>query len=84
MYRQFALTVTLAGVVFGSAAPGAANKEASRLENCGVGMQEVLDGPDKVPQELLEKRELRRVLPATTQYATARGGGSVRCFAGSG
>ena len=74
MYRQFALTVTLAGVVFGSAALGAANKEESRLENCGVVMQEVLDVPDNIPQELLEKAECVIVIPSMTKIALGIGG----------
>ena len=74
MHRQFALTVTLAGVVFGSAALGAANKEESRLENCGVVMQEVLDVPDNIPQELLEKAECVIVIPSMTKIALGIGG----------
>ena len=38
------LTLALA-FVLGSTALGAANKEQSRLENCGVVMQEILDVP---------------------------------------
>ena len=41
--------------VLGSAALDAANREDGRLENCAVVMQEVLDVPDNIPQELLEK-----------------------------
>ena len=40
--------------VLGSTALGAENKEQGRLESCGVVMQEILDIPDNIPQELLE------------------------------
>src|ERR1700741_3662578 len=39
------------------------NKEQERLENCGVVMQEVLNIPDAVPHELLEKAECVIVFP---------------------
>ena len=41
-------------VVLSSTALGAQSKEQDRLENCGVVMQEILDVPDNIPQELLD------------------------------
>jgi len=61
-------------VVLGSTALGAANKEQGRLENCGVVMQEVLDIPDNIPQELLEKAECVIVIPSMTKVAVGIGG----------
>jgi lipid-binding SYLF domain-containing protein len=61
-------------VVLGSTALGAANKEQGRLENCGVVMQEVLDIPDNIPQELLEKAECVIVIPSMTKVAVGFGG----------
>lgn len=79
--------VTLAiALVFGSTALGAANKEQARLENCGVVMQEILDVPDNIPQELLEKAECVIVIPSMTKIAMGIGGsygrGAMVCRSG--
>jgi SH3 domain-containing YSC84-like protein 1 len=71
MLRYFTLALCF---VSGSAALGAANKEQGRLENCGVVMQEVLDIPDNIPQELLEKAECVIVIPSMTKVAMGIGG----------
>ena len=61
--------------VLGSAALYAANnKEQARLENAGVVMQEILDVPDSIPQELLEKAECVIVIPSMTKVALGIGG----------
>ena len=39
------------------------NKEQKRLEECGVVMQEVLNIPDNIPHDLLEKAECVIVVP---------------------
>jgi lipid-binding SYLF domain-containing protein len=80
-------SVTLAiGLIFGSTALGAANKEQGRLENCGVVMQEILEVPDNIPQELLEKAECVIVLPSMTKIAMGIGGsygrGAMVCRSG--
>jgi Uncharacterized conserved protein len=67
------LTLSLC-VVLGSTTLGAANKEQTRLENCGTVMQEVLDVPDNIPQELLEKAECVIVIPSMTKVAVGIGG----------
>jgi lipid-binding SYLF domain-containing protein len=79
--------VTLAlALVFSSTALGAANKEQGRLENCGVVMQEILDVPDNIPQELLEKAECVIVIPSMTKIAIGLGGsygrGAMVCRSG--
>jgi SH3 domain-containing YSC84-like protein 1 len=61
-------------VVLGSAVVYAANKEQGRLENCGVVMQEILDVPDNIPQDLLEKAECVVVIPSMTKVAVGIGG----------
>ena len=61
-------------VVLGSAALDAANKEQDRLEHCGVVMQEILDVPDNIPRELLEKAECVVVIPSMTKLALGIGG----------
>jgi len=83
MLRYLSLVVCL---VFGSTALGAANKEEGRLENCGVVMQEILDIPDNIPQELLEKAECVIVIPSMTKVALGIGGsygrGAMVCRSG--
>jgi lipid-binding SYLF domain-containing protein len=67
------LTLALC-IMLGSATLGAENKEQGRLENCGVVMQEILDIPDNIPQELLEKAECVIVIPSMTKLALGIGG----------
>jgi lipid-binding SYLF domain-containing protein len=73
-------------VVFGMATLGAQNKEQSRLENCGVVMEEVLNVPDNIPQELLEKAECVIVIPSMIKVAVGIGGsygrGAMVCRSG--
>src|SRR5678815_2563952 len=82
--RSLALLVCLG---FGSAVLVAENnKEQDRLENCGVVMQEILDVPDNIPQELLEKAECVIVIPSMTKVALGIGGsygrGAMVCRSG--
>lgn len=72
MSRHFTLALCL---IAASATVGAQNnKEQDRLENCGVVMQEILDVPDNIPQELLEKAECVVVIPSVTKVAMGVGG----------
>jgi SH3 domain-containing YSC84-like protein 1 len=45
------------------------NKEQKRLEECGVVMQEVLNVPDNIPHDLLEKAECVIVIPSAMKLA---------------
>src|SRR5450756_684030 len=73
-------------VVLGMATLGAQNKEQSRLENCGVVMEEVLNVPDNIPQELLGKAECVIVIPSMMKVAVGVGAsygrGAMVCRAG--
>jgi lipid-binding SYLF domain-containing protein len=64
----------------------AANKEQERLENSGTVLQEVMDVPDNIPQELLEKAECIIVFPSVLKAAFVVGGsygrGAMVCRAG--
>jgi lipid-binding SYLF domain-containing protein len=64
----------------------AANKEQKRLENCGVVMQEVINVPDNIPQELLEKAECVIVIPSVRKLAfgigASYGRGAMVCRTG--
>src|ERR1700688_3208680 len=65
-YLVGAVCLTLAaGVVYARKL----NKEQDRLENCGVVMQEVLNIPDNIPTELLEKAECVIVIPSVRKLA---------------
>src|SRR4051812_34579680 len=83
MLRYFSLALCF---VLGSTALRAENKEQDRLENCGVVMQEVLDVPDNIPRELLEKAECVIVIPSMTKVALGVGGsygrGAMVCRSG--
>jgi len=73
-------------VVLGMASLGAQNKEQSRLENCGVVMEEILNVPDNIPQELLAKAECVIVIPSMMKVAVGLGAsygrGAMVCRAG--
>jgi len=70
MKRCFVMAVCLslaAGVVY------AATKEQKRLENCGVVLQEVLNIPDNLPQQVLAKAECVVVFPSVLKLAFGMG-----------
>src|SRR5690242_9381145 len=61
-------------------------KEADRLENCGTVLREILDIPDDIPQDLLDKAECVIVFPSVLKAAFVIGGsygrGSMTCRTG--
>src|ERR1039457_7632558 len=67
-------TMIAVSVLVLAGAAWAANKEQERLENCGVVMQEIINVPDNIPQELLEKAECVIVFPSLTKVAFVVGG----------
>lgn len=72
MIRNSILVVCL-GLV--AAAPSyAANKEQKRLENSGVVMQEIMNTPENIPQEVMEKAECVIVFPSVLKAAFVVGG----------
>ncbi len=52
----------------------AANKEQKRLENSGVVMQEIMNTPENIPQEVLEKADCVIVFPSVLKAAFVVGG----------
>jgi lipid-binding SYLF domain-containing protein len=64
------------------------NKEQDRLAECGVVMNEVLNVPDNVPQEILDKAECVVIIPSMMKVAMAFGGsygrGAMVCRSGKG
>lgn len=61
-------------VVLSVAALGAQNKEQSRLETCGVVMEEILGVEDNIPRDLLDKAECVIVIPSMMNVAVGIGG----------
>src|ERR1700682_1111584 len=70
MKRPFAIAVCLS---FAVGAVCAATKEQKRLENCGVVLQEVLNIPDNLPQQVLAKAECVIVFPSVLKLALGMG-----------
>jgi lipid-binding SYLF domain-containing protein len=66
----------------------AANKEQKRLENSGVVMEEIMNTPENIPQEVLEKAECVIVFPSVLKGAIGIGGsygrGAMVCRRGAG
>ena len=64
----------------------AQDKEENRLEECGEVMKEILNIPDNIPQELLDKAECVIVIPSTKKGAFGIGGsygrGAMTCRTG--
>lgn len=61
-------------------------KEAERLENCGLVLKEILDIPDDIPQDLLDKSVCVIVYPSVLKAAFVLGGsygrGAMTCRTG--
>jgi SH3 domain-containing YSC84-like protein 1 len=68
------------------ATPLRAEKDTDRLENSGVVMKEILDIPDDIPQQLLDKARCVVVLPSVLKAAFIIGGsygrGAMTCRSG--
>jgi SH3 domain-containing YSC84-like protein 1 len=69
-----------------TAALYAANKEQKRLENAGVVMQEIMNTPENIPQEVMEKAECVIVFPSVLKAAfvvgASYGRGAMVCRTG--
>src|ERR1700756_1023278 len=74
------LTTMLAGALllapftFAKAGDQDAKDERNRLENSGMVMKEILDIPDDIPQDLLDKARCVVVLPSVLKAAFVVGG----------
>jgi lipid-binding SYLF domain-containing protein len=67
--KRFMVTAACLTLVAGALYAKKLNKEQDRLENCGVVMQEVLNIPDNIPTDLLEKAECVIVIPSVKKLA---------------
>jgi SH3 domain-containing YSC84-like protein 1 len=74
------LTILMAGVLalaplsFAKSADQDAKDEKNRLENAGTVVQEILDIPDNIPQDLLDKARCVVVMPSVMKAAFIVGG----------
>src|SRR5260370_36208606 len=61
-------------------------KEVDRLENCGVVIKEVMDIPDNIPEDLIDKADCIIVFPSVLKAAFIVGGsygrGAMTCRSG--
>jgi lipid-binding SYLF domain-containing protein len=64
----------------------AQDKEQERLEECGTVLEEILNIPDNVPEELLDKAECVVIIPSVKKFAIGIGGsygrGAMTCRTG--
>ena len=78
-----ALALTAAPML---AAPPDNDKETDRLENAGMVMEEIMNIPDNIPQDLLDKAECVLVFPSVLKAAFIVGGsygrGAMVCRSG--
>ena len=69
------------------ARPQGSEKEESRLAECGEVVKEILNIPDNIPKELLDKAECVVVIPSTKKGAFGIGGsygrGAMSCRSGA-
>jgi len=80
MYSVLALAIAL------PLAAADSKKETDRLENCGLVLKEILDIPDDIPQDLLDKAVCVIVYPSVLKAAFVLGGsygrGAMTCRTG--
>lgn len=72
MKRYFVIAVCVS-LAAGTVYAAVASKEQKRLENCGLVMQEVLNIPDNLPQQVLAKAECVVVFPSVLKLAFGMG-----------
>jgi len=84
--KKYLVAATCLTLVAGTIYAKKLNNEQKRLEECGVVMQEVLNVPDNIPQELLEKAECVIVMPSLKKLAfgvgASYGRGAMVCRTG--
>ena len=67
--KRFMVTAACLTLVAGAVYADKLNKEQKRLEECGVVMQEILNVPDNIPHDLLNKAECVIVIPSVRKAA---------------
>jgi len=85
MLKQLMSSVLALAIAWPLAAADS-KKETDRLEHCGLILKEILDIPDDIPQDLLDKAECVIVYPSVLKAAFVIGGsygrGAMTCRTG--
>jgi lipid-binding SYLF domain-containing protein len=80
-YLSIVLMISMLGLPL-----GAQPTEEQRVQNAGTAMKEILNVPDDIPQQLLDKAECVIVLPSVIKFAFVFGGnygrGAMTCRSG--
>jgi SH3 domain-containing YSC84-like protein 1 len=86
MKKALSSLIAIALTVFPLTSTVAANKETERLRNCGMVLDEILNIPDNIPQDLLDKAECVIVVPSVVKLAFGFSGswgrGAMSCRGG--
>jgi len=72
--KKLIAVLTLVSFLTLSASAASKSKENNRVENAGEVMTEILNVPDDIPQQLLDKAECVIVLPSVVKFAIGIGG----------
>src|SRR6266478_2821830 len=87
MKKVLSMLVALALAVLPIANTRADTKEQERLQNCGEVLSDILNIPDDIPQELMDKAECTIVIPSVLKAAFVVGGaygrGAMVCRSGA-
>jgi lipid-binding SYLF domain-containing protein len=80
------LSLWMAAALIGLPAQAAKEKDQDRLKNCGTVLKEILDIPDDIPQDLLDKAECVIVIPSAVKvgfiFSGSYGKGAMTCRTG--
>ena len=86
MRKAFSLILALALAAIPAVTTAADSKNTERLENCGMVLQEVLNVPEDIPANLIDKAECVIVVPSVLKAAFIVGGsygrGAMTCRSG--
>src|SRR5271157_152888 len=86
MKRGLSMLMTLALAALPLAAQDNEGKSQDRVENCGTVMKEILDIPDNIPQDLIDKAECVVIVPSVIKLAFGFSGnygrGAMTCRTG--
>jgi lipid-binding SYLF domain-containing protein len=71
--KRFAAFLAALAIACSPVAAQGDKKEADRLENCGMIMKEIMDIPDNIPQDLIDKAECIIIYPSVLKGAVGIG-----------
>lgn len=86
MIKRLISSLTVLAMVALPLAAAKDTKETERLENCGTVLKEIMDIPDDIPQDLIDKSECIIIFPSVIKAAFVFGGsygrGAMACRTG--